>query len=280
MSYSSSQFTTSDGAEINLLIAGDGPPILLIPGWSQTAAMFKHQIEGLSARYRVFAMDLRGHGDSSNIETGYSIDRLTLDTRQIIESFDLHDLTLLGHSMGNQILWNYWRKYGADRLRSFVIAEQPASLVYSPSWPKEEILNAGALFTNEELKETCQNLKSDQANEVTRTMLTNMIDDKISDNEFDWIVGENLKLPRHLASEYLWNCAPGDWRSVIGTIDLPTLIFSGRGSLVPWQSQEWTQKQITESQLNIFEPDDGGCHFMFLANPDRFNEAVLNFLDH
>ncbi|MDG2054651.1 MAG: alpha/beta hydrolase [Phycisphaerales bacterium] len=280
MSYSSSQFVTSDGAEINLLIAGDGPPILLIPGWSQTAAMFKHQIEGLSTRYRVFAMDLRGHGDSSNIETGYSIDRLTLDTREIIESFDLHDLTLLGHSMGNQILWNYWRRYGADRLRGCVIAEQPASLIYSPSWSKEEILNAGALFTNEELKETCQNLKSDQAKEVTRAMLTNMIDSNISNDEFNWIVDENLKLPRHLASEYLWNCAPGDWRPVIRTIDLPTLIFSGRGSLVPWQSQEWTQKKIAGSQLNIFEPDDGGCHFMFLANPDRFNEAVLNFLDH
>ena len=280
MSYSSSHFVTSDGAQINLLIAGDGPPILLIPGWSQTAAMFKHQIEGLSTRNRVFAMDLRGHGDSSNIETGYSIDRLTLDTRQIIESFDLHDLTLLGHSMGNQILWNYWKTYGADRLRGFVIAEQPASLVYSPSWSNEEILNAGALFTNEVLEETCQNLNSDQANDVTRTMLTNMIDKNISDDEFNWIVSENLKLPRHLASKYLWNCAPGDWRSVIGTIDLPTLIFSGRGSLVPWQSQEWTQKQIAGSQLNIFEPDDGGCHFMFLANPDRFNETVLHFLDH
>lgn len=36
----------------------------MIPGWSQAAAQFKHQIAGLSDRYRVIALDMLGYGES------------------------------------------------------------------------------------------------------------------------------------------------------------------------------------------------------------------------
>ena len=64
------RWKTSDGAELNLLEAGSGSPLLLLPGWSQTAAMFRHQLEGLSERYRVIALDWRGHGDSQKVHYG------------------------------------------------------------------------------------------------------------------------------------------------------------------------------------------------------------------
>jgi hypothetical protein len=55
--------TTSDGVNLHYLEAGSGKPILMIPGWSQTAEQFKYQLTGLSDRYRVIAVDMRGHGD-------------------------------------------------------------------------------------------------------------------------------------------------------------------------------------------------------------------------
>jgi hypothetical protein len=55
--------TTSDGVSLYYLEAGSGKPILMIPGWSQTAEQFKYQLTGLSDRYRVIAVDMRGHGD-------------------------------------------------------------------------------------------------------------------------------------------------------------------------------------------------------------------------
>ncbi|MGH6902926.1 MAG: alpha/beta fold hydrolase [Geminicoccaceae bacterium] len=68
--------TTSDGVGLYYLEAGSGKPILMIPGWSQTAEQFKHQITGLSDRYRVIAVDMRGHGESDKPEFGYKISRL------------------------------------------------------------------------------------------------------------------------------------------------------------------------------------------------------------
>ena len=38
--------TTSDGVELHYLEAGSGKPILMIPGWSQTAEQFRHQLTG------------------------------------------------------------------------------------------------------------------------------------------------------------------------------------------------------------------------------------------
>ena len=40
--------TTSDGVRLSYLEAGSGKPLVLIPGWSQTAEQFRHQLEGLS----------------------------------------------------------------------------------------------------------------------------------------------------------------------------------------------------------------------------------------
>lgn len=58
--------STSDGVTLSYLEAGSGKPLVLIPGWSQTAEQFKHQIEGLLGRYRVIALDICGHSTPRN----------------------------------------------------------------------------------------------------------------------------------------------------------------------------------------------------------------------
>ena len=92
--------TTSDGVRLSYLEAGSGKPLVLIPGWSQTAEQFKFQLEGLSDRYHVIALDLRGHGDSDKPVFGYRIQRLAKDVADVLKALDLKDVTILGHSMG------------------------------------------------------------------------------------------------------------------------------------------------------------------------------------
>ena len=55
-------FVTSDGVKINYLESGRGRPVVMIPGWSQTAAMFQDQITAFSENYRVIAVDMAGDG--------------------------------------------------------------------------------------------------------------------------------------------------------------------------------------------------------------------------
>ena len=56
-------FVTSDGVRLSYIRQGSGRPIVLIHGWSQCAEEFKHQIEQLSVRYDVIAVDQRSHGE-------------------------------------------------------------------------------------------------------------------------------------------------------------------------------------------------------------------------
>ncbi len=61
-------FVTSDQVNLNYLEAGSGAPLVMLPGWSQTAEQWKLQIETLSANYRCLALDMRGHGASAKPE--------------------------------------------------------------------------------------------------------------------------------------------------------------------------------------------------------------------
>jgi hypothetical protein len=65
-----------------------------------------------------------------------------------------------------------------------------------------------------------------------------------SRSEVEWVVKQNLKMPREYAAALLYNHSTQDWRRVIPRITLPTLVVGGRVSVVPWKSQVWIQKQV------------------------------------
>jgi non-heme chloroperoxidase len=69
------------------------------------------------------------------------------------------------------------------------------------------------------------------------------------------------------------------WRDLIPRINLSTLIISGRSSgAATWKSQQWIHRQIKNSQLEAFEEAEGGRHFMFIENPEKFNRTIIKYL--
>src|SRR5438552_1232475 len=84
--------TTNDGYKLRYEEAGSGKPLVCIPGWSQTAAQFKHQLTGLNDRYRVIAVDMRGHGEPDKPAHGYSIARLSKDVHDLLADLSLADV--------------------------------------------------------------------------------------------------------------------------------------------------------------------------------------------
>ena len=47
---------------------------------------------------------------------------------------------------------------------------------------------------------------------------------------------------------------------------------------MPWKSQVWIHENIAGSELVLFEADEGGKHFMFIENPEKFNKVVAEFI--
>jgi len=278
VSFTSGVVGTSDGVDINYLEEGTGQVLLLLPGWSQTAAMFRGQLEGLSDRFRVIALDHRGHGDSSKPEYGYRISRLSKDLREFILALDLDEITLLGNSMGASVIWGYWNLYGSDRVRRMVIDDEPAVLTLRDTETDETRADVGELFPWPALVETCDSLAGSDGVQFTHGMIGNMLSDQLAPDVQEWVIAENLKLPRKHAATLLFDHSLEDWRDVIPRINVPTLVISGKGSVAPWKSQVWIHEQIPGSSVEIFEVADGGHHFSFMENPSGFNRVLADFM--
>lgn len=270
--------TTSDGVELHYLEAGSGPTLVLVHGWSQSAEQYAHQINALSDRYRVIALDLRGHGESAKPDHGYKIQRLATDVHDVLVALDLHDVALLGHSMGCSVIWCYWDLFGADRLAKLLLIDEPPFLTANPAWTQEDLDAAGAIFTPQSVTETANALAGADSEAVTRGFIGGMLTAACPADVKEWIIQRNFCLPRAHAATLLYNHCHQDWRDVIPRITLPTLVVGGRVSLVPWKSVAWTAQQISGARLEIFEEDEGGQHFMFVENPEKFNRILREFL--
>ncbi|MEH2027060.1 alpha/beta fold hydrolase [Nostoc sp.] len=271
-------FRTSDGAALNYISAGQGKPIVMLHGWSQSAEQFKYQIPVFAEHYQVIAVDLRGHGESEKVSFGYRIARLSKDIHELIVALQLEKPHLLGHSMGCSLIWSYLDLFGLDEIDRLVLVDQSPLGTLRSHWSAQEIADSGAVFTAEQLNATVHTLENGNAEELTRNILTSMVTPAISKEQFEWIVECNLRCPRAIAATLLYNHLHTDWRDQIVRIRQPTLIIGGRKSIIPWQSQVWINQSIPNSELEIFEVAEGGGHFMFIENPEKFNQRVLQFL--
>jgi pimeloyl-ACP methyl ester carboxylesterase len=274
----SKHFTTADGVRLHYLEGGSGKPLVLIHGWSQCAEEFKHQIAELSGSYRVIAIDQRGHGESEKPGFGYKIHRLSEDLREMLISLDLTDVNVLGHSMGCSVIWGYWDLFGSDRLARIILVDEPPHLTSNPAWTPAETEAAGPIFSPESAYDTCNALVGSDGEETTRVLIGGMLTKNCPEDVKEWIFQCNFRMTRRDASALLFNHAFQDLRDLIPRITLPTLVIGGRVIPIPWKSQDWIAQQIKGAQLEIFEEEEGGSHFMFIENPDKFNRIVKEFI--
>ena len=225
-------FITSDGVKLHYLEAGKGQPLVMIPGWSQSAAQFKHQLSGLSDKYRVIAIDMRGHGESDKPTYGYRIHRLSADVHEFLAAKGLSNVVLAGHSMGCSVIWGYWELYGSDRLSKLVLIDQMPMITANPTWGDQEKTDAGAVFDKNSLYDVTNALAGADGVKTTEGFITGMFTKAYSRDEVNWAIQENLKFPRLYAARLLYDHATNDWRDVIPRINVPTLIFGAKTSLV------------------------------------------------
>ncbi len=77
-----------------------GPPLILIHATGFLAALWRPIAERLAGRFRVIAMDQRGHGDSDKPLNGYRFETFAADLQRLIEALKLEGSLAVGHSSG------------------------------------------------------------------------------------------------------------------------------------------------------------------------------------
>ena len=117
---------TSDAA-INLVIGGDGPPVLMLHGYPQTHVMWHKVAPSLARDYTVICADLRGYGDSSKPRgvpghMNYSKRAMALDMAEMMASLGFLGFHVVGHDRGGRVGHRLARDFG-NRVRSLTVMD-------------------------------------------------------------------------------------------------------------------------------------------------------------
>ena len=101
----------------------DGPPMLLIHGGRDHCRNWDWVAEHFAKDYHIIAPDLRGHGDSQWEASGnYTQISYVYDIAQLLQQKNMHDVTVIGHSLGGAIALMYTALF-PERVKKLVAIE-------------------------------------------------------------------------------------------------------------------------------------------------------------
>ena len=106
---------------------GEGPAVVLCPGFPGLWYTWRHQLAALSAAgYRAIAPDMRGYGRTTAPRDVTAYDRNTTvnDLVSLLDALDLHDAVFSGHDFGAHLVWDM-PAWAGDRVRALIQLSVP-----------------------------------------------------------------------------------------------------------------------------------------------------------
>jgi haloacetate dehalogenase len=126
----------TSGAEINGVIGGSGPPILLLHGAPQSHITWRMVAPKLAATRTVVAADLRGYGDSSKPPDGtnhenYSKRAMALDQVEVMKHFGFDKFPVIGQDRGGRVTHRMLLDHPEKVTRAAVLDIVPTHYLYT-----------------------------------------------------------------------------------------------------------------------------------------------------
>ncbi|MDB6032228.1 MAG: chloride peroxidase [Verrucomicrobiales bacterium] len=267
--------TTRDGTQIYFKDWGTGQPIVFSHGWPLSADAFEDQMFFLTSHgYRCIAHDRRGHGRSSQPWQGNDLDTYADDLAELIETLDLKDAVLVGHSTGGGEVTRYIGRHGTHRLaKAVLIGAIPPLMLKTASNPAGLPIEA---FN--QLRDAVIADRSQFWRDLSLLFYGyNRPGAKISEGvrESFWLQSMMAGFP---ASYFCIKAfSETDLTEDLKRIDVPTLILHGDDDqIVPiGASAMLSSKIIKDATLKVYK---GAPHGMATTHKHQVNEDLLAFI--
>jgi non-heme chloroperoxidase len=270
-----STITTKDGTDIYYKDWGSGQPVVFSHGWPLSADAWDGQMVFLGERgYRVIAHDRRGHGRSSQTWDGNDMDTYADDLAQLIESLDLKDIVLVGHSTGGGEVTRYIGRHGTGRVAKAVLLSAVPPLMLKTD------ANPGGLPIEvfDGIRASTFDNRSQFFMDLTLPFYGyNREGAKISQGVRDsfWLQGMQAGIKSVL--DCIKQFSETDFTEDLTKFDVPTLIAHGDDDqIVPiGASAMLSSKLVKNSVLKIYP---GAPHGLATTLQDQFNADLLAFI--
>ena len=270
-----SAIRTKDGTGLYYKDWGTGRPVVFSHGWPLSADAWDAQMLFLSEKgYRAIAHDRRGHGRSSQPWNGNEMNTYADDLAALIDTLNLSDVTLVGHSTGGGEIARYLGRHGTNRVAQTVLigAVPPIMLKTNDNpggLPTEtfDVIRTGVLAD-----------RSQYFKDLTIPFYGfNRPNAKPSQGVRDsfWLQGMQCSIKA--AYDCIKEFSETDFTEDLKKIDIPTLILHGDDDqIVPIGSSALrSAKLIRNSTLKVYP---GLSHGMCTVNADLINSDLLAFI--
>jgi pimeloyl-ACP methyl ester carboxylesterase len=269
---------TSDSTQLYYREWGTGTPVLFVSAWAFSGAMWEYQMLHLSEHgLRCIAFDRRGHGRSDDPGRGYDIDRLSDDLAEVIAQLDLHDLTLVGNSMGCGEIVHYLARHDTSRVARVVLVSgiTPGTLKSAENpqgFPKE-----ASEYAISRMQQDRPLYMADGAIKYFGLGSTWPGPSLLSSEMVQWAIRLILECSPKATIECFRVSAQTNFLPDLPACTVPTLILHGENDqIAPLElCGRRTAQGIAGSELKTYP---GGGHGMFLTHRERLNEDLLAFI--
>jgi non-heme chloroperoxidase len=239
----------------------NGIPVILVHGYTDSHHSFDRNLPRFSRNFHVFAIDQRGHGDSSKPACCYAQADFANDIPAFMDAVGLERTSLVGHSMGSFVVQNVALDF-PERVDALVLIGSGPTIAGNPV----------AL----ELEAAVDELTDPVDPEFALGFQASTFFRPIPQSFLDTAVADSLKVPASIWQQALDGLIAEDHSAELDQIEAPTLIlFGDQDIFLTAADQAELDAEIPDSTLVTY-PDTG--HGTHVERPREVTRAIRRFL--
>jgi pimeloyl-ACP methyl ester carboxylesterase len=229
---------------------GRGQPLIFIHGWLGSWRYWVPTMDDLSDRYRTYALDLWGFGDSDRRGEGYTIAGYTALVQRFLDEMGIRQAPMIGHALG-----------GVVALSFAASAPDRSNQVMAVSTPLDRNSIGRPLST----------LSAEENDILVRVL------GRRQAASYPEVQEEAHKTDCTAIVNSVQAVIQGNLQSELDSLRVPVLLTYGdQDPLISAPSQDWLAR--TESNIRAISFDESR-HFPMLEEANKFNRLLRDFLD-